>query len=91
LRAESTLAPHKGALAARKGDGSGKAEGDGSGNGDGGKGEGATIGVLGCGIDVVYPKENKKVFAEIEERGALISEFPLGTFPARRTSRCATG
>ena len=43
---------------------------------------GATIGVLGCGIDVVYPKENKKIFAEIEERGALITEFPMGTFPA---------
>ncbi|HXX45818.1 MAG TPA: DNA-processing protein DprA [Candidatus Acidoferrales bacterium] len=43
---------------------------------------GATLGVLGCGIDVVYPKENKKIFEEIEERGALISEFPIGTFPA---------
>ena len=43
---------------------------------------GATIGVLGCGIDVVYPKENKKIFEEIEQRGAIISEFPLGTFPA---------
>src|SRR6202795_378173 len=43
---------------------------------------GATIGVLGCGIDVVYPKENKKIFAEMEERGAIISEFPIGTFPA---------
>jgi DNA processing protein len=43
---------------------------------------GATIGVLGCGIDVVYPKENKKIFQEIEKRGAIISEFPLGTFPA---------
>jgi DNA processing protein len=43
---------------------------------------GATIGVLGSGIDVVYPKENKKIFAEMEERGAIISEFPLGTFPA---------
>ncbi len=43
---------------------------------------GATIGVLGCGIDVVYPKENKKIFQEIEQRGAIISEFPLGTFPA---------
>ena len=42
----------------------------------------ATIGVLGCGIDVVYPKENKKIFEEIEQRGALISEFPMGTFPA---------
>ena len=43
---------------------------------------GATIGVLGCGIDVVYPKENKKIFAEMEKRGAIISEFPMGTFPA---------
>jgi DNA processing protein len=43
---------------------------------------GATVGVLGCGIDVVYPKENKKIFAEMETRGAIITEFPLGTFPA---------
>jgi DNA processing protein len=43
---------------------------------------GATIGVLGCGIDVVYPKENKKIFEQIEQRGAIVSEFPIGTFPA---------
>ena len=43
---------------------------------------GVTIGVLGCGIDVVYPKENKKLFAEIEKRGVVVSEFPMGTFPA---------
>ena len=43
---------------------------------------GATVGVLGTGVDVVYPKENKKLFAEVEKRGALISEFPLGTHPA---------
>jgi DNA processing protein len=42
---------------------------------------GATIGVLGCGIDVVYPKENKKIFAEMAKRGAIISEFAMGTFP----------
>jgi DNA processing protein len=42
---------------------------------------GATIGVLGCGINVIYPKENKKSFAEMESRGAIISEFPMGTFP----------
>ncbi len=43
---------------------------------------GATIGILGCGIDVVYPKENKKLFAQMEERGAIVSEFPMGAFPA---------
>jgi DNA processing protein len=43
---------------------------------------GATIGVLGCGIDVIYPKENKKLFEEMAQRGAIISEFPMGTFPA---------
>jgi len=44
--------------------------------------DGATIGVLGCGIDVVYPKENKKIFEEITQRGAIITEFPMETFPA---------
>ena len=43
---------------------------------------GATVGVLGTGVDVIYPKENKKLFGEVEKRGALISEFPLGTHPA---------
>ncbi len=42
---------------------------------------GATMGVLGCGIDVIYPKENKKIFAQMETRGAIISEFAMGTFP----------
>ena len=44
--------------------------------------QGATVGILGCGIDVIYPKENRKIFAEIERRGAIISEFPMGTHPA---------
>ncbi|MGD0405006.1 MAG: DNA-processing protein DprA, partial [Candidatus Acidiferrales bacterium] len=43
---------------------------------------GATVGVLGCGIDVVYPKENKKIFEEMAQRGVIITEFPMGTFPA---------
>jgi DNA processing protein len=43
---------------------------------------GGSIGVLGCGIDVVYPKENKKIFQEMQQKGAIISEFPMGTFPA---------
>ncbi len=43
---------------------------------------GTTIGVLGTGLDVVYPKENKKLYEQIAERGTLISEFPIGSFPA---------
>ena len=43
---------------------------------------GTTIGVLGCGIDVVYPKENKKLFEQVEHQGAIITEFPMGTFAA---------
>ena len=46
--------------------------------GNGGK----TVGVLGCGIDVVYPAENKKLFVAVAEKGLLLSEFPLGAFPA---------
>jgi len=40
-----------------------------------------TIAVLGCGIDIVYPPENRKLMEEIIERGAVISEFPLGSLP----------
>lgn len=44
-------------------------------------GGGGTIGVLGCGVDKIYPPENRKLFEEMVEKGALISEFPLGTLP----------
>lgn len=40
---------------------------------------GDTIAVLGCGVDVVYPSENRKLAAEIAERGLVVSEFPMGT------------
>jgi DNA processing protein len=43
---------------------------------------GGTVGVLGTGIDVIYPKENRKLFEEVEKRGAIITEFPMGTYPA---------
>ena len=44
---------------------------------------GLTVAVWGTGIDVIYPKENKKLAEQIvAQGGALLSEFPLGTFPA---------
>jgi DNA processing protein len=43
---------------------------------------GRAIGVLGTGIDVCYPKENKKLYEKVLERGAILSEFPTGTHPA---------
>ena len=43
---------------------------------------GRAIGVLGTGIDVCYPKENKKLYEKVLGRGAIISEFPLRTHPA---------
>jgi DNA processing protein len=43
---------------------------------------GGVIGVLGTGIDIQYPKENRKLYAEVEKRGVIVSEFPLGTPPA---------
>jgi DNA processing protein len=44
--------------------------------------QGRAIGVLGTGIDVCYPKENKKLYEKVLERGAIVSEFPLRTHPA---------
>lgn len=37
------------------------------------------IAVLGCGVDVVYPKENRSLFEDIRYHGCLISEYPPGT------------
>lgn len=42
---------------------------------------GRTIAVLGCGIDICYPPENKKLIEEIIEKGAVISEFNISTPP----------
>jgi DNA processing protein len=44
---------------------------------------GATIAVLGSGVDVAYPLCNRRLGTEIEQHGAVVSEFPLGTPPRR--------
>lgn len=44
-----------------------------------------TIAVLGCGLDVVYPAENKELYKQIVQKGgAIISEYQLGTSPLRQ-------
>ncbi|HWS30649.1 MAG TPA: DNA-processing protein DprA [Clostridia bacterium] len=40
-----------------------------------------TVAVLGCGVDVVYPKDNENLYGEIIGRGAVVSEFLPGTAP----------
>lgn len=50
---------------------------------------GKTIGVIGCGLGHIYPLENKELFREIGQKGAIVSEFPMSmppisfNFPAR--------
>jgi DNA processing protein len=46
------------------------------------EGNGTTIAVLGCGIDVVYPREHLQLTQKILQNGLLLSEFPPGTSPA---------
>jgi DNA processing protein len=45
------------------------------------KNNGRTIAVVGSGLDIIYPAENKKLFNEISKNGVIISEFSLGTIP----------
>lgn len=45
--------------------------------------KGRTIAVFGCGIDRIYPPENKDLARHIVENGAIITEFPFGTKPCR--------
>lgn len=53
---------------------------------------GRTIAVLGSGVDVIYPPENRRLVPQVLERGALVSQFPMGTpalphhFPIRNRS-----
>jgi len=53
------------------------------------RGGSSVIGVIGAGVDVVYPPENKSIYDDVASAGAIISEYPPGTqplphhFPAR--------
>ena len=45
---------------------------------------GNTFGVLGCGVDVIYPEDNKDLFEDILKDGGIISEFNPGTEPLKQ-------
>lgn len=47
------------------------------------QGPGGTIAVQGCGIDQIYPRENRKLAEQIlaHEKGCILTEFPLGSLP----------
>jgi DNA processing protein len=42
------------------------------------KQDGATIAVLGCGVDVLYPAGNRKLYTDLQQKGLIVSEFPMG-------------
>jgi DNA processing protein len=58
---------------------------------------GMTVAVLGCGVDVAYPRTNRRLYIRIREAGLLLSEYPPGTppapwrFPARNRLIAALG
>ena len=45
---------------------------------------GNTIAVLGCGVDICYPRSNKKLYEKIANNGLIISEFEIGYVPIPR-------
>ena len=53
------------------------------------KADGYSAAILGCGVDICYPSDNRQLYEKLEETGAIISEYPPGTqplacyFPAR--------
>ncbi|MGD9817852.1 MAG: DNA-processing protein DprA [Desulfomonilaceae bacterium] len=56
---------------------------------------GRTIGVLGCGLDIYYPRENRSLIEEMAEKGVVISEFRPGMEPLKtnfhRRNRIVSG
>ena len=47
------------------------------------RGGGEVVGVIGSGTDVIYPAENRSLFEDVSQSGAIISEYPPGTPPIR--------
>ena len=48
------------------------------------KAKGITIGIIGSGLDIIYPKENQYLYEKIiKENGAILSEYPLGVTPEK--------
>lgn len=45
---------------------------------------GKSYAVLGCGVDICYPEENRKLYDRLLQQGGIISEYPPGTFPEAR-------
>lgn len=45
------------------------------------RGAGSTVAVTGSGVDIVYPPENRRLYLDILERGAVVSEFFMGAPP----------
>lgn len=43
--------------------------------------DGYTLAVLGCGVNICYPRENRRIMESIQEKGCLLSEFPPDTPP----------
>jgi DNA processing protein len=56
---------------------------DGQAHGVAVSGGSATVAVLGCGVDIVYPREHASLFEQIVHSGALVSEYPFGTLPRK--------
>ncbi len=48
------------------------------------RGGGRTYAVLGCGVDICYPKSSRRLYEQIPEQGGIISTFPPGTEPMKR-------
>ena len=45
---------------------------------------GTSFAVLGCGVDICYPREHFSLYQKLEEEGGILSEFPIGTEPLKQ-------